>query len=149
MDIVQIRKLMQQLCSTDLDLDPDGLLQLHRACSIIEDITAAQCRNVVSSAGDRPCIKMFQSDGWSCDVRSRFRAGTGDLTVQRTGRLRSEFVVRRSIVKALVGGEMLMAMKIERPRPLLTNKCYGVFTAATDHTPMLKLAGHRGDSISL
>ena len=149
MDIDGIRQLMQQLCSTDIDFDLDGLQQLHRACAIIEDITAAQCKSVISSAGDRPCIQMFQSDGWSCDMRSRFRAGTGDVAVQRTGRLRSEFVVQRSIVKALVGTEMLMAMKIERPRPLLTKKCIDVWSAATDHAPMLKLAGHRGISISL
>ena len=40
-------------------------------------------------------------------------------------------------------------MKIERPRPLAEKKCYDIWTAACDHTPMLKLAGHKGISIAL
>ena len=62
MDSNEFRKLMQELCSTDIDMDADGLKDLHKACSIIEDITAAQYRTVIATADSRPCLQVCLSD---------------------------------------------------------------------------------------
>ena len=70
MDANDIRELMHELCAVDLDMEGGQLQELHRACTIIEEITASQCRHVVSTAGSRPCLQVFMSDGWSPDVRS-------------------------------------------------------------------------------
>ena len=53
-------------------------------------------------------------------------------------------------MKALVSSdEMQIAMNIERPRPLASKKCADIFSAACDHVPLMKLAGHKGISIFL
>ena len=144
-----IRDMMSELTSTAVDMTPGQLDSLHRACSVIEQITASQCRDIISSAGSRACLLMFMSDGWATDIRKRFRDSCGEVSVQRTGRLRTEFIVQRTIVKALIGSDMQMAMKIERPRPLANKKCADVWSAACDTSPLLKLAGHSGISVSI
>ena len=50
---------MQELCPTDIEMDADGPKDLHKACSIIEDITAAQYRSVIATADSRPCLQAF------------------------------------------------------------------------------------------
>ena len=65
------------------------------------------------------------------------------------GRLRTEFIVQRTIVKAMVEGNMELGMKIERPRPLAAKKCNDIFSASCDNCPLLKLSGHKGISISV
>ena len=70
------------------------------------------------------------SDGWSTDIRSRFEAHSHGLDVRPRGRLRTEFLVQRTIVKARILGQMEIAMKIERPRPLASKKCNDMFSAA-------------------
>ena len=143
-----ILHMMESLHCTASDMDKEDVSMLHRACSVIERISSEQCRKSISDAGHRPCLQMFQSDGWSCDIRSRFRSASQGVQVQRIGRLRTEFVCQRSLVKALINGEMKFAMRIERPRPLATKKCMDIWVAACDSCPLLKLAKHPGISIS-
>ena len=89
------------------------------------------------------------SDGWSTDIRKRASESSHGVSVQKTGRFRTEFLIQRIIVKAVVNQEMKMAMKIERPRPLAAKKCNDIFSAACDHCPLLKLQGHKGISMSV
>ena len=150
MDEEEIQTLLQELTSTAYDMDSAQLTALHKVCHIIEQITAEQCRQLIARARHRPCLQMFMSDGWSTDIRSRFKSESRGVGVHVTGRLRTEFVVQRTIVKALVSSdEMQIAMKLERPRPLASKKCNDIFAAACDSVPLMKLAGHRGISISL
>ena len=104
MDASEIRSLFEELQSVDLDMDADYLNLIFKTCSIIETMTADHCRNIIRMAGSRPCLQIFMSDGWSTDLRSRVRSSGGGVLVQRTGRLRTEFVLQRTLVKALVGG---------------------------------------------
>ena len=149
MDSHQIKAMMEELHCTSTDMDADCLARLHKVCTIIEMMTAEQCRSLVRKAGRRPCLAVFMSDGWSCDIRQRFRAVADEVVVNRTGRLRTEFVLQRSMIKTLIGDQMHFAMKFERPRPLATKKCSDVWVAACDYMPMLKLAGHLGISLTL
>ena len=98
MDVEEIRSLMQELCATDMDMDAQLMAGLHRACAVIEDLTASKCRSIISNAGSRPVVQAFMSDGWSCDIRSRSLSSCDDVKVARSGRLRTEFVVQRTIV---------------------------------------------------
>ena len=70
-------------------------------------------------------------------IRSRFKSSSDGVHVQRTGRLRTEFVVQSTRVKALVGAEMHFGIQLERLRPLATKQCSGIWSAACDHVPIL------------
>ena len=100
-------------------------------------------------AGSRASLQVFQSDGWSTDSRTRIHSQSVGVDVARVGRLRTEFVVQRTLVKAAVGGEMHLGIKLERPRPLTTKKCVDIWPAACDHACMLKLQGHTGISLTV
>ena len=130
--------MMEELQCTATDMDHESLSKLHQACTVIEKMTSAKCLNLVAMAGRRPCLAMFMSDGWSCNIRERVRASSADVVVKRTTRLRTEFVLQRSMIKVFIGSEMHFGVKIERPRPLLEKKkCNDIWAAATDHMPML------------
>ena len=141
--------MMQELISTAVDMTPEQLTTLHRACTIIEEITSAKCKQIITKCGTKPCLQMFMSDGWSTDIRSRFSSASHGVEVRRIGRLRTEFIVQRTIVNAAVEGNMELGMKIERPRPLAAKKCNDIFSASCDNCPLLKLSGHKGISISV
>ena len=144
MEASEIKALMQELISTAVDLSEDQMTTLHRCCTIIEEITSDSCKQLIIMSGERPCLQVFMSDGWSTDIRKRASESSHGVSIQRTGRLRTEFLIQRTIVKAVVNQEMKMAMKIERPRPLAAKKCNDIFSAACDHCPLLKLQGHKG-----
>ena len=57
--------------------------------------------------------------------------------------------MQRSIVKTRVGSDVAMAIKMERPRMLASKKCVDVWSAACDNFPLFKLAGHKGNSLSV
>ena len=122
-----MQSLLQELTSTAYDMDSGQLEALARACTIIEDMTSQKCREIIRRAQHRPCLQIFMSDGWSTDIRHRFRATSGSVDVQRTGRLRTEFIVQRTIVKAVIDSDMCVGMKIERPRQLAEEKRRDVF----------------------
>ena len=149
MDSDQIRSMLEELHCTATDMDSECLSNLHKACTVIEKMTSAKCLNLVAMAGKRPCLAMFMSDGWSCDIRERVRASSADVVVNRTTRLRTEFVLQRSMIKVSIGSQMHFGLKIERPRPLLEKKCNDIWVAATDHMAMLKVLGHQGISITV
>ena len=142
-----IQDLIGELQSCGLEMDEEQLACCHRAACIIEDITAQQCRQVIGEAHRNPVLQVFMSDGWSCDMRQRASASHGDIRVDRSGRLRTEYCLQRSIVKSRKGDQVRMAIKIERPRPLMTKKCADIWSAATDFCPILALAGHKGVGI--
>ena len=149
MEVSDIRSMAQVLQSTDLDLD-DEFLQLMKKTSVcIEMITAERCRGIVRRAGGRACLQIFQSDGWSTDMRTWYRSRSEGVDVSRVGRLRTEFVVQRTMIKAAVGGQMELGIKLERPRSLWNKKCVDIWSAACDHAGMLKLQGHTGISLTM
>ena len=148
MDQSAIRDLLRQLSSTDIDLDDHTQLVLRKMCHLLEKMTADRCRRIVRLAKDKPCLQVYMSDGWSTDLRTTFHSKSEGVHVQRTGRLRSEFVVQRTLIKALIGGEFHLGIKLERPRLLNSKKCSDIWSAACEHLPMLKLSGHTGVSIS-
>ena len=109
MECDQIRAMMEELHCTATDMEPEVLSNLHRACSVIERMTSDKCRNLVSMAGRRPCLAVFMSDGWSTNLRQRFTARAEDVVVNRTGRLRIELILQRSMIKTLIGSQMHFA----------------------------------------
>lgn len=149
MDTEDVRTLIAKLQGISIDMDAEALSQVFKACSIIEQMTAQQCRNVISLAGNRPCLLTFMSDGWSTDLRTTTQDSADGVHVRRPHRLRSEFVMQRTIVKTLVGSEVVMGIKMERPRLLAAKKCVDVWSAACDTCPLLKLFGHSGISVSV
>ena len=122
MECDQIRAMMEELHCTATDMEPEVSSNLHRACSVIERMTSDKCRNLVSMAGRRPCLAVFMSDGWSTDLRQRFTARAEDVVVNRTGRLRTELILQRPMIKTLIGSQMHFALKFEGPRPLAETK---------------------------
>ena len=149
MEASDIRSLVQLLQSTDLDLDEEFLHLMKKTCLCLETMTAERCRNIVRMAGSRPCLQIVMSDGWSSDIRTRTHSQSEGVDVSRVGRLRIELAVQRSMVKAAVGGQMHLGIKLERPRPLETKKCADIWSAACDHAGMLKLQGHCGISLTM
>ena len=89
MDTQDIQTLLQELTSTAYDMNSAQLTDLNTACHIIEQITSEQCRQLIARAGDRPCLQMFMSDGWSTDIRTRFKSQSRGVGVNVTGRLRT------------------------------------------------------------
>ena len=149
MDPDEVRSLIEHLQSISLDMDADTLDSVHRACEVIEKMSSEQVRRVISLAGGRPCLQTFMSDGWSTDIRKRSVASHDNVSVHSRTRLREEFVMQRSIVKTLVGSDVHMAIKFERPRQLGSKKCLDVWAAACDFVPVLRLAGHTGISLAV
>ena len=149
MDVEEVRALIGELQSSDTDADAATLRVMCKVASILETMTSERCRSIIRLAGRHPCLQIFMSDGWSTDLRSRFQSVSDGVRVQRTGRLRTEVVVQRTLVKANVDGEMHFGIKLERPRPLMANKCADIWSAACDHVPLLKLCGHSGVSVAV
>ena len=149
MDVEYIRAMMEGLTAVGTDFDTVYENSLQLACTIIEDMTTAKVSRIINTAGRRPVLQVYMSDGWCTDVRARDDSFVGRVRVTRSGRLRTEFVLQRVIVKCRVGDEMQQAIKIARPRCLATKKCIDLWSAACDFQPMLKLMGHAGVSISL
>ena len=89
MDSEEIQTLLSELTSTAYDMDSAQLTDLHKVCHIIEQITTEQCRQLIARAGHRPCLQMFMSDGWSTDIRSRFKSESRGVGVNVAGRLRT------------------------------------------------------------
>ena len=147
MEKAEIQDLFEELQSCGLEMDEEQLASCHRAACIIEDMTAEQCRQVIGQANRNPVLQVFMSDGWSVDMRYRVRSSHGEVVVDRHGRLKTEYVLQRSIVKSRRGDQVHMAIKIERPRPLLTKTCADIWSAGCDFCPILPLAGHKGVSI--
>ena len=112
MEASEIQDLMQELISTAVDLSEHQMTTLHRCCTIIEEITSDSCKELIRMSGERACLQVFMSDGWSTDIRTRASESSHGVSVQRTGRLRTEFIIQRTIVKAVVNQEMKMAMKL-------------------------------------
>ena len=149
MNTDEVRALLQKLESLSLDMDAETLGQVHKACGIIETMSAQQCREVVKLAGSRPCLICFMSDGWALDLRTTVINKADGVQVRNPFRLRSEFAMQRSIVKTRVGSDIVLAIKVERPRLLSTKKCIDLWSASTDFCPLLKLQGHTGISVSV
>ena len=124
MDTSEVRSLIEQFQSISLDMDSATLANVPRACKVIEEMSAQQCRHVIALAGNRPCMQTFMSDGWSTDIRGRTVSSHDDVAVRGRNRLREEFVMQRTIVKTLVGSDMHMAIKFERPRQLASKNVW-------------------------
>ena len=148
-EVDEIRDFLQELSATDGDMDPGALNVLYRAAAAIEDIAGAKCRALIDLAGHRPLLQAFMSDGWSCDMRSRDMSSAGDVSVRRTGRLRTEFIVQRAILKTKIGLETHIAFRVNRPRPLAGKRCGDMWSAGCEFIAMPKLCGHRGVTINL
>ena len=147
MDPSQIQELIHELQSPALEMDLEQLASAHKACAILEDITADRCREVIKLAGKGLVLQVYMSDGWSCDMRSRVSSCHGDIIVSRAGRMRTSFVLERSILKCNRGGEWHLGVKIQRPRPLATKKCADIWCAASEFCLVLALTGHKGIGI--
>ena len=149
MDTEDVRNLVQTLHGTAIDMDDQTLGQCIKTCHIIEQITSQHCRDVIARAGNRPCLLIFMSDGWSSDLRTTTVNSAGGVTVDRKHRLRFEFVMQRTIVKTVVDPEVVMGIKMERPRLLGFKQCADLWNAACDTCLLLKLSGHKGISVSV
>ena len=147
MDRSEISDLIEELQSVSLDMEPEQMGDTHKVCAILEDMSNERCRDVVRSAGMGPVLQTFMSDGWSCDMRQRVCTTHGDASVVREGRMRTEFVLQRAILKSKRGDSWNMAIKVQRPRALASKKCGHVWSAACEFVPVLPLAGHKGISI--
>ena len=149
MGVEEIRALVSDLLALDTDMDTAQVVDIQKCCAIIEDVTNNGARRLISSCGGRACLQVFMSDGWATDIRSQDASFVGDIRVSRTGRLRTEFVLQRVIVKCMTGDEVQCVIKVARPRCLASKKCADLWSAACDFQPMLKLIGHVGVSVSL
>ena len=118
MDKSALRDMLRQLSSTDIDTDDHMRMALRKCCYLMEKMTADRSRKIVKMAKDRPCLQVYMSDGWSTDLRSNFHSESEGVRVQRTGRLRSEFVVQRTLTKALICGNIHLGIRLERLRLL-------------------------------
>ena len=103
MDREDVRCLILELTSVGNDLDKNDVADLYKACSILEDMSSARALDVVRSAGSRPALLTYMSDGWTTDVRSSDTSFLRHIRVTRKGRLRTEFGLERCVVKARVG----------------------------------------------
>ena len=147
MDSTEVQDLMSELQSVSLDMDDEQLKNAYKFCAVLEDLCTERCRAVVRAANKGPLLQVFMSDGWSVDMRSRTAAAHDGVRVDRRGRMRTEFVLQRAVLKCQRGDQWHIGVKIQRPRPLASKKCDDIFSAACDFCPVLALSGHRGVSI--
>ena len=119
MSVADTRAMLVDLASVGDDMQQEQVQCVHNTCAIIEDMTMEKAKRLVSSAGDKACLSVFQSDGWSTDIRTRDSSFVGKVSVSRTGRLRTEFAMQRSIIKAKdQHGVMNCVVVLARPRCL-------------------------------
>ena len=74
MDREDVRCLILELTSVGNDLDKNDVADLYKACSILEVMSSARALDVVRSAGSRPALLTYMSDGWTTDVGLLTRA---------------------------------------------------------------------------
>ena len=144
MDSAEIQDLMAELQSVSLDMNDEQLSNAHRFGALLEDLATERCREVIRAANKGPLLQVFMSDGWSVDMRSRVASEHDGVRVDRRGRMRTEFVLQRAILKCQRGDQWHIGVKIQRPRPLASKKCSDIWSAACDFCPVLALSGHRG-----
>ena len=136
MSVEVIRGMLRDLCAVGDDMGVEQVACVEKSCAIIEDMTSEKARRLVASAGDKACLSIFQSDGWSTDVRTRDSSFVGKVSVSRTGRLRTEFAMQRSIIKSKdQHGQMQCVVVLARPRCLGSKKCSDLWSAAIEFSP--------------
>ena len=64
MDKEDVRGLMMELCAVGTDFDQMKVEELHKACAILEHMTSFKARDIIKSAGTRPVLQVYMSDGW-------------------------------------------------------------------------------------
>eukprot|EP00959_Pyramimonas_sp_CCMP1952_P118880 2485399-Pyramimonas_sp.AAC.1 len=86
------------------------------------------------------------SDGWGCKISDSKTALLGEHVLRRTGRVRAEFLLEKSIVKTISpSGEIRSAMRFEAPRGLGQGKTgWHMLQAAVDHEETLRQHVHDG-----
>ena len=130
MDSAEIQDLMAELQSVSLDMNDEQLSNAHRFGAVLEDLATERCREVIRAANKGPLLQVFMSDGWSVDMRSRVASEHDGVRVDRRGRMRTEFVLQRGILKCQRGDQWHIGVKIQRPRPLASKKCSDIWSAA-------------------
>ena len=94
-------------------------------------------------------MSMYMSDGWGSFINSTKVGHVGDYHVIRNGKTRKEFLLERSVLKVLTGGETKVHMMFYPPISLENGKkAWNVFTAACESGPTLRHSGHIGIAIS-
>ena len=71
MSVEDIRAMLVDLAAVGDDMQQEQVQCVHKTCAIIEDMTMEKAKRFVSSAGDKACFSVFQSDGWSTDIRTK------------------------------------------------------------------------------
>ena len=82
MDKEDVRGLMMELCAVGTDFDQMKVEELHKACAILEHMTSFKARDIIKSAGTRPVLQVYMSDGWCTDIRAQDTSFVGKV---RTG----------------------------------------------------------------
>ena len=112
MEPSEIQSLIEELQSASLDVDSEQIANARTTVAVIEDMTAQKCREVIRLANRGPVLQWHMSDCWSCGMGSRAAAAHGEIRVVWFGRMRTEFLLQRSIVKCRTGDQSHMAVKV-------------------------------------
>ena len=100
----------------------------------------------IQSAGERPLLTSYQSDGWGIRLRKLYTSGSTRAEL-RYGSYIEEYLNERIIAKKIMAdGKIQMTMKCCFPRIMGGRKAWHVFAAQHDHQLMLPLLHPQGIS---
>ena len=93
-----------------------------------------------------PSSVSYQSDGWSAIVSERNRESFGPVTIDRSGRVKKEFMLERTIVKTIdENGGIVARLLVTPARPMDEGQSgWHIFGAACDHLPLVRSMRYMG-----
>ena len=104
-------------------------------------------RAFIQSAGERPVLLSYQSDGWGVRLKKIFSNRLEGVVFKRYGSYKEEFLNERIIAKKIMAdGKIQMTMKCCLPRVMSGRKAWHVFAAQHDHGLMMPLIHAQGIS---
>lgn len=132
----ELPSALRALSSSSGDVHDRPLLQ--RLANGIVSLLHTKCNRLISSAGDKPIMATYMSDGWSSLIRTyQFDVicGIPSATILRQ---KHEFLNERTIYKTYdSSGKIVTTQLIDYPRKLDEKKGWNMFTAACDFQDFL------------
>ena len=122
--------------------------KLVRWTCILAAHMARECEAIIVKNNDLgdPCCYTYQSDGWSAFVSETTTAYANGTRIVRSGRVRKEFLLERSVIRSIdAGGNIRARLRSTPPRPMDERAvCWYVLQAASEHFPTLRNLGDTG-----
>jgi len=147
----KFRELVEEHARRGLDCSTTELNTCYKLSEAILYALRVRTHKMRSDHQERALMQVYMSDGWSAFTTDRVRLTCGNVTVQRNGRQKLEFLLERGMLRARRPcGKVEFCMLPSAPRGLRAGRtAWNMFTAASEFWPSLRCSGHKGIAISV